>query len=157
MKNYLLPLSLTLASLLMVVAACITSGPTTADTQADRQAFSAVRAYEAKKEHTPEEEAANQIFMEAWGARITADEAAAGKAQDYKSTFAELVRVYGVAIVQAELEPALLSHAPELFRLLDKDSSGHLDAQELQGFNPADPVAAAVVIQLGIRLLKHHR
>lgn len=158
MKHLFFPFVFLLAVVFgALFASCITSGPTHADTVADRQAFSAVRAFEAAATHTPEEIAANAVFMTAWDQRITADEAAAGKTRDPKTWLAELVRVYGTAAVQVELEPVLMAKAPAMYRLLDKNGDGHLDAQEIAGFDVLDPVAAIVLTETAFRLFGKHK
>src|SRR5262245_57670913 len=103
------------ALLCLLFAACVSSGPTVADVQADRTNWNTARNYQALAAPTQQERDAAALWLQAWDERLKADEAAAGKAQDPKAQWAEVLRVYGMALVQVELVPVLQQKAPELF------------------------------------------
>jgi len=148
-------ISIILFSLLLV--AC-QAGRSTADVQADRARWTTVRDVTVDGIiNAPTEATMLADMLLAWDAKITAEEAAAGKPRDWHAYAAELARVYGTAAVQvalAEIGPKIKAQAPpELFRLVDKNSDGALSVDELLGVDPASPVFALVVATTAAQLL----
>ncbi len=172
----------TLLFLLSVLTACAT-GPDPADVAAERARWTAVRDHSAgdanraiaveavaqgdKELDEVEKEEMRQLVKEwredinvqgdlilAWDAKLKADEEAAKTPRDTRTVFLDLLRAYGMATVQLFLEPELKAKAPELYRLVDRDSSGSLSEEEILAIDPTSPAFAVVVTATVVRLVK---
>lgn len=139
----------------LAFASCTTISPE--DVKADRARWTAVRDTTADGKVDEQEAPLLGQLLVAWDAKITADEASAGKPRDAGVIFAEVLRVYGAASVQAFLGPELLRSAPEVFRLIDRNGDRILSEQELTSLDLRDPVVAMVVVTTARALLTRHR
>lgn len=140
--------------LLPVLLAACASGPDPADVAADRARWRGVRDATADGVLSPAESVVLAELLVAWDEQVTALEAAANTKQKPEAVLAELLRVYGVAMVDTFFAPELQRRAPELFRLVDKDGNGSLSAEELTSIDPTSPVFALVVASTVHRLIK---
>jgi hypothetical protein len=142
---------------LLCVAAC-SSGPSPQDVKADRDRWTAVRDATVDGIIDKQEAPALAELLVAWDAKLTADEKAAGSERSVQTIVADLVRVYGQALVLMFLGPELQKRAPDLFALLDVNRNGSLEIDELAHIDPTSPVFALVVTTTVAELLrKHHR
>lgn len=143
--------------LFLFLAACVSPGPSAADVQADRDRWTAVRDVTADAQVDTQEAPLISQLLVAWDHKLTADEAAAGKARTTQTILADILRVYGGASVQMFLVPQLQARAPLLFKYADTDSNGSLSPDELLRIDPTDPVFALVVLDTARQLLERRR
>lgn len=137
------------ASILLLLTACAT-GSTAADVAADRDRWRAVSDTTADKQVDATEAPLLTELLIAWDAKLTADEKRVASAD---TTWQDLARVYGEAVVTVLLADEIKVRAPELFRLVDRNADGVLGIDELQQIDPTSPVFAAVVVSTAVRLL----
>jgi hypothetical protein len=140
-------------ALLSLLTACAT-GPSKADVEADRARWTAMRDVTADSTIDASESPLVDELLVEWDNKLAADEKAAGAERDGRTIAADLLRAYGLAAVQVFLEPELKARAPELYRLIDKDSSGWLSAEEIMSVDPTSPVFAVVVTTTAMHLLR---
>ena len=137
------------ASLLLLIGACAT-GPTAADVAADRDRWRAMSDTTADKQVDAVEAPLLTELLIEWDAKLTADEKRIASAD---TTWQDLARVYGEAVVTVLLADEIKARAPELFRLVDRNSDGTLSIDEVAQIDPTSPVFAAVVVSTAVRLL----
>lgn len=137
------------AALLLIIGACAT-GPTAADVAADRDRWRAVSDTTADKQVDAVEAPLLTELLIEWDAKLTADEKRIASAD---TTWQDLARVYGEAVVTVLLADEIKARAPELFRLVDRNSDGTLSIDEVAQIDPTSPVFAAVVVSTAVRLL----
>ncbi len=138
-----------LASLLLLIGACAT-GPTAADVAADRDRWRAVSDTTADKQVDATESPLLTTLLIEWDAKLTADEKRIASAD---TTWQDLARAYGGAAVTVLLAEEIKLKAPELFRLVDRDSDGMLSIPELEQIDPTSPVFATAVVTTAVRLI----
>jgi len=148
------PLLLIACSLLL---SCVSPGPSAADIAADRDRWRAVRDTAADGAIDAQESPLLAELLVVWNQKLLHDEASIGKKADGRAIVADLLRVYGLPAVQLFLVPEMQSLAPELLRLVDIDSNGHLSEAEILAIDPRDPLFVAVAMQTAVRLLKHRK
>lgn len=139
------------SALFLLAAACMTQAPDPRDIVADRARWDAVQRTTADGVLTQEEHDLLVVLIGEWDVALRVKEAAAAQSGN---VLADMLRIYGVAAVQVILGPELQQRAPEVFRLVDKNSNGVLEEAELLGLDPASPVTAVVVITTLQKLLK---
>lgn len=139
-------------SLVALLASCV-ARPDPADVAAERDRWTFLRDLTIDGQVDPQEAPVLAAVLVQWDAQLQADEEAAGAPRDARTILVDLVRAYGLAAVQLFLVPELQAKAPELFRLLDKDTDGILSEAELLAVDPTDPVFAVVLITTVHRLL----
>lgn len=139
-------------ALAVCLAAACATGPAPLDVEADRARWTAVRAVVADGTLDAAENTALAGLLAAWDAKLAVDEAAAE--QDRRGQLEELVRVYGAAVVSVTLGPELQRRAPDLFRLVDKNTDGQLAIDEILSIDPASPVFAVVVATTVAQLVR---
>lgn len=135
--------------LLCLFTACAT-GPTAADIAADRDRWRAMSDVTADKQVDATEAPLLTTLLIEWDAKLTADERRVASAD---TTWQDLARVYGEAVVTVLLADEIKARAPELFRLVDRNSDGTLSIDEVTLIDPTSPVFAAVVVSTAVRLL----
>lgn len=138
--------------LLPLFASCASAGPSPADVEADRARWTAVRAVVADGQIDAAEATSLVGLLAAWDAKIAVGEA--GSKQDRRGQLEELVRVYGAAVVSVTLGPELQRRAPDLFRLVDRNTDGQLAIDEILSIDPASPVFAVVVATTVAQLVR---
>ncbi len=116
------------------------------EVEADRARWTTVRDVTADNAVDEQERQKLALALLAWDKKLALAEEEIGKARDPNAIFVDLLRVYGAAVVQAYLGPELLARAPEMFRLIDRNSDGVLSEGELASLDPRDPVVALVVV-----------
>lgn len=152
----------TVCLLFLFFAACA-AGPNPADVMADRARWTAVRDTTADGTVDANEAPLLAELLTVWDSKLTADEAAAGRSRDPKQIAADLLRVYGAAVITAvlgELTPEFAkieAQFPEAFRLVDKNSDHLISLDELTTVDPTNPVFAAVVAQTAVQLIRRKR
>lgn len=138
------------ATLLAILLPACAMAPSAADVAAERDRWRAVGAVTLDGVVDAQEAPLLSQLMQAWNDAIAVDEqrvAAAG------TTWEDLARVYGSAVVNVMLAEELAAKAPELFRFIDRNEDGMLAPEELAAIDPANPVFAAAVVSTAVRLL----
>lgn len=150
-----------LLPLLLLLAACATSGPDPADVVADRARWTAVRDVAADGAIDPQEQPLVTQLLVAWDAKLQVDEAAAKAAREPQRVLQDLVRVYGTAVVAGAFGPDLQRAAPDVFRLFDLDGSGVIDPGELMSIDVTSPsfqvVLATTLANITVALIEKRR
>ena len=135
--------------LCVLFASCVAK-PNPLDVAADRDRWAAIRAVTADGTIDSNERELLDELLTSWDATLRVKEAGNGP----KDVLSDMLRVYGVAVVQVIVGPELQARAPEMFRLIDVNSNGILEESELLSMDPASPVTALVVVTTLQKLLR---